>query len=52
MSIKILGPYLTHEILRHALFNHFCAGENAKEIIPKMEHLRTFGVGGILDYAA
>mmetsp|Transcript_16576 Transcript_16576/g.43658 ORF Transcript_16576/g.43658 Transcript_16576/m.43658 type:complete len:589 (-) Transcript_16576:458-2224(-) len=52
MSIKILRPYITHEILRYGLFNHFCAGENVKEIIPRMEHLRTYGVGGILDYAA
>lgn len=51
-SIKILGPTLTHGVMRHVLFNHFCAGENSKEIIPKMDHLRRYAVGGILDYAA
>mmetsp|Transcript_83989 Transcript_83989/g.175691 ORF Transcript_83989/g.175691 Transcript_83989/m.175691 type:complete len:601 (-) Transcript_83989:495-2297(-) len=52
MSVKVLGSTITHFFMRHGLFNHFCAGENAKEIIPKMEHLRKYGVGGILDYAA
>jgi len=52
MAVKILGPSITHFFMRYSLFNHFCAGENAKEIIPRMDHLRSYGVGGILDYAA
>jgi len=52
ISLKILGGKLTHGIMRHALFNHFCAGETSKDIVPKMNRLKGFGVGGILDYAA
>jgi len=52
LALKILGSTITHGLLRHTLFNHFCAGENAKEIVPKMEKLHHYGIGGILDYAA
>lgn len=51
-SLKILGRRITHGIMRHAIFNHFCAGENADEIVGPMNRLRGNGVGGILDYAA
>lgn len=51
-SSKILGSTLTHGSLRYSFFNHFCAGETASEIVPRMETLRGHGVGGILDYAA
>lgn len=52
VSLKILGGTVTHFFLRYSLFNHFCAGESATGILPKMQHLKSFGVGGILDYAA
>mmetsp|Transcript_44069 Transcript_44069/g.125709 ORF Transcript_44069/g.125709 Transcript_44069/m.125709 type:complete len:616 (+) Transcript_44069:35-1882(+) len=51
-SLKVFGASLTHGILRHSFFNHFCAGENALEIIPCMNELKKYGIGGILDYAA
>lgn len=52
MSTKILGKTITHGAVRYSFFNHFCAGESADEIVPKMSELRKHGVGGILDYAA
>lgn len=52
MSMKVFGGRITHGILRYTLFNHFCAGETAEGIVPRINHLRSFGVGGILDYAA
>jgi len=52
LSLKVLGGRLTHGIMRHLMFNHFCAGETVPDIIPRMQQLRNYGVGGILDYAA
>jgi proline dehydrogenase len=52
VGLKTVGPTIVHGILRHTMFNHFCAGETSKEIIPRMNELRKLGVGGILDYAA
>lgn len=52
MSSKALGKTFTHGVLRYSFFNHFCAGETAREIVPRMDRLRKLGVGGILDYAA
>jgi len=51
-STKLLGSTITHGVLRRTFFNHFCAGETASQIVPRMDELRKFGVGGILDYAA
>jgi len=48
----VLGKTITHGSLRYTFFNHFCAGESAEQILPRMEKLRSLGVGGILDYAA
>ncbi len=39
-------------MVRHTFFRHFCAGETAKTIRPRVEKLRKGGVAGILDYAA
>jgi proline dehydrogenase len=52
LSTKVLGETLTHGVVRYSFFNHFCAGETADEIVPRMAELRKHGVGGILDYAA
>jgi len=52
VSLKVLGANLTHSIMRHLMFNHFCAGETVEGIIPRMQQLRDYGIGGILDYAA
>jgi len=52
LSLKVLGDGLTHGIMRHFMFNHFCAGESVPDIIPRMQQLRDYGVGGILNYAA
>lgn len=51
-SAKVLGETITHGVLRISFFNHFCAGETATEIVPRMDYLRRHGIGGILDYAA
>eukprot|EP00929_Paragymnodinium_shiwhaense_P028143 TRINITY_DN1637_c0_g1_i1.p1 TRINITY_DN1637_c0_g1~~TRINITY_DN1637_c0_g1_i1.p1 ORF type:complete len:667 (+),score=191.36 TRINITY_DN1637_c0_g1_i1:75-2003(+) len=51
-GIKLAGPTLTHGVLRYTMFDHFCAGETAEGIVPRLEELRGLGVGGILDYAA
>uniref|UniRef100_A0A7S1QNH5 Proline dehydrogenase n=1 Tax=Alexandrium catenella TaxID=2925 RepID=A0A7S1QNH5_ALECA len=52
ISLKVLGAGLTHWVMRHAIFNHFCAGETVTELVPRMRRLQEYGVGGILDYAA
>lgn len=52
LSCSVLGSSLTHLLMRHSIFAHFCAGENVDEVVRKMAHLRQYGVGGILDYAA
>ncbi|CAK0906307.1 unnamed protein product [Prorocentrum cordatum] len=52
LARRIVGPTLTHAVLRLTFFNHFCAGETTEQIVPKMEDLRRYGIGGILDYAA
>jgi len=52
LGCKIVGKTLVHGVMRHTMFNHFCAGETSTEITPKMEFLRGHGIGGILDYAA
>jgi len=52
LSSRVLGKTITHASLRYTFFNHFCAGETATEIPPRMDQLRALGVDGILDYAA
>jgi proline dehydrogenase len=52
LSNVVLTRRLTREIIRRSFFAHFCAGENAKDIVPSIELLRQAGVGSILDYAA
>ena len=52
LSRRLLGESTTHAILRHTVFAHFVAGEDAAEIAPKLQQLHGVGVGGILDYAA
>jgi len=52
MGCKFPGRTITHFFLRHTFFNHFCAGESAADIKPRMDQLKKLGVGGILDYAA
>ncbi|CAE8608801.1 unnamed protein product [Polarella glacialis] len=51
-SLRILGSRLSHFALRKTFFEHFCAGESAAGILPRMLVLRSHGIGGILDYAA
>merc|ERR1719454_1554107 len=44
---------MLHEnVMRPTLFDHFCGGEQAQDLLPKMKSLQKHGVGGILDYAA
>eukprot|EP00928_Gymnodinium_smaydae_P022930 TRINITY_DN19108_c1_g1_i1.p1 TRINITY_DN19108_c1_g1~~TRINITY_DN19108_c1_g1_i1.p1 ORF type:complete len:654 (+),score=172.93 TRINITY_DN19108_c1_g1_i1:112-2073(+) len=52
LAERVLGTTVVHFFMRHSFFNHFCAGETAEELKPKMDALRRLGVGGILDYAA
>lgn len=52
LGLKVVGGTVTHGVLRHTFFNHFCAGETVPDITPRMAELRKHGVGGILDYAA
>jgi len=52
LSAKVFGKTLLHLGVRYTFFNHFCAGESVDGIRPKMEYLRSHGIGGILDYAA
>jgi proline dehydrogenase len=52
LGLRLVGQTVTHEVMRRSFFAHFCAGESATDIKPKLEMLRAQGVGGILDYAA
>ena len=51
-SYCILGRRFTEAVLRHTVYAHFVAGEDAEAIKPSLTALRQLGVGGILDYAA
>ena len=48
----VIGKNATEGLLRHTAFAHFVAGETTEDIAPKLDTLRSMGVGGILDYAA
>eukprot|EP01006_Ploeotia_vitrea_P051391 TRINITY_DN67553_c4_g1_i1.p1 TRINITY_DN67553_c4_g1~~TRINITY_DN67553_c4_g1_i1.p1 ORF type:complete len:540 (+),score=-18.26 TRINITY_DN67553_c4_g1_i1:105-1724(+) len=52
MSYKILGNKITDSMMKLTFFGHFCAGEDTKEITPRVHQLEDCGVGSILDYAA
>ena len=39
LSRRLLGESTTHAILRHTVFAHFVAGEDAAEIAPKLQQL-------------
>lgn len=51
-SYAVFGRTLTEAVIRQTFFKHFCAGETATTIKPRVEALRRAGVAGILDYAA
>lgn len=52
LSNQILGTKITHFFLRQSFFGHFCGGETQQEIIPTINHLRAYGIGSIIDFAA
>lgn len=52
LSEDILGPGITHWLLRKTFFGHFCAGEDASEVQQTVNRLSSSGIGAILDYAA
>jgi len=52
LANKLLGPSVTTMLLKHTVFEHFVAGEDAAAIAPVLTLLHERGVGGILDYAA
>lgn len=49
---SIFSKALTRTVIKRTFFDHFCAGEDAKEIAPVLARLRKQEVRGILDYAA
>jgi hypothetical protein len=51
-AYSVLGKGVTEALVKATFFRHFCAGETAQLIRPRVERLRKAGVGGILDYAA
>lgn len=51
-AYRLLGKTLTEMVVASTFFRHFCAGETAQGIRPRVERLRRAGVGGILDFAA
>jgi proline dehydrogenase len=51
-AYAVFGRGLTEAVVRHTFFRHFCAGETATTIRPRVESLRKGGVGSILDFAA
>lgn len=48
----LLGDDVTGWIVKKTFFAHFCAGENADEIVPTISRLEQSGVRAILDFAA
>lgn len=51
-SYKYLPEYLVSLVMEKTFFKQFCAGTNQETIRPTIQHLQSFGVGSILDYAA
>eukprot|EP00501_MAST-03F_sp_TOSAG23-6_P001227 GSMAST32.ASY1.ANO1.1273.1 assembled CDS len=49
---RVLGDKIVGTFFRPTFFRHFCAGEDESGITQTVQHLNSFGVGGILDYAA
>eukprot|EP01004_Peranema_trichophorum_P002504 NODE_1557_length_1906_cov_42.652832_g1318_i0.p1 GENE.NODE_1557_length_1906_cov_42.652832_g1318_i0~~NODE_1557_length_1906_cov_42.652832_g1318_i0.p1 ORF type:complete len:551 (-),score=111.42 NODE_1557_length_1906_cov_42.652832_g1318_i0:187-1839(-) len=51
-SKKVFGSTIPNYIVRHTFFDHFCAGENEKDLTPTLKRLQEVNIGAILDYAA
>ena len=51
-SINIFGAPFVMSFVRPTFFAHFCAGECEESIQPRIDYLRSHGIGSILDYAA
>lgn len=51
-AVKVLGSTLVHAVVKRTFFGHFCAGISDTDIVPRVNQLRSLGVGAILDYAA
>jgi proline dehydrogenase len=51
-AISVFGENIVMGVVRPSFFAHFCAGEDATSIQPRIDYLNGFGIGGILDYAA
>lgn len=50
---KVIGSTLTYKVLvKHTIFNYFCAGENDEELKKMIKFLEKLNVGSLLDYAA
>ena len=52
ISRNILGDKVTGIIVKNTIFKHFCAGEGISELNQLYKKINSYGVGGILDYAA
>jgi len=52
LSYAVAGKGVTDWLLRQTFFGHFCAGENADDIVPTVRRLEAAAIGAILDYAA
>jgi proline dehydrogenase len=52
LSLSVLGNKITHAMIERTLFRHFCAGKDENDIAKPIRRLQSYGVGGILDYAA
>jgi len=52
LSYAVAGKAVTEWLLRQTFFGHFCAGEDADDIVPTVRRLEAAGIGAILDYAA
>ncbi len=51
-SVNIFGETFVMSLIRPSFFAHFCAGEGEQSIQPRIDYLRSHGIGSILDYAA
>lgn len=49
---SVLGKTLFERLMKATFYGHFVAGEDDKTIVPILQHLQSFGVKTMLDYAA
>ena len=49
---KVLGKRLFASTMKPTFYGQFVAGEDARDIAPVIDRMKSFGVKSILDYSA